>query len=88
VYPSGADLATSAVATLPLAPTLFSTTIGCPRLSLTFGPTSRAMMSTGPPGGKATITRIGLEGYGCAMTSEEDSAKPIPTRSFFMFDLI
>ena len=30
--------------------------------SVIFGATSRATTSTGPPGGKATITRMGLEG--------------------------
>jgi len=47
---------------LPLAPVLFSTTTGWPSASPSFGPISRAMMSTGPPGGNATSTRTGLEG--------------------------
>jgi hypothetical protein len=47
---------------LPLAPVLFSMTIGWPSASLIFGAISLATTSTGPPGEKATTMRIGLEG--------------------------
>jgi hypothetical protein len=33
---------------------------------------SRAMMSTGPAGGKATDMRIGLDGYACPNATDEN----------------
>jgi hypothetical protein len=47
---------------LPLAPVTFSTTTCWPSVSLSFGEISRAMMSTGPPGGNATIIWTGFVG--------------------------
>jgi hypothetical protein len=47
---------------LPLAPTRFSTTTGCPSEAESWVPIRRAMMSVGPPGGKATSMWIGLSG--------------------------
>jgi hypothetical protein len=37
-------------------------TIGWPSASVSFGETSRAMMSFGPAGANGTIMRIGLDG--------------------------
>src|SRR5437773_5643026 len=50
----------------PPAPARFSTTNCWPRVSLSFAPTILAMMSTGPPGAKGTMTRTGLFGQSCA----------------------
>ena len=44
-------------------PGLFSTMTGWPRLSDSFWPNARAMMSLPPPAAKPTIRRIGLDGY-------------------------
>src|SRR4051812_38942874 len=54
---------------LPPPPPTFSSTTGWPSASLILGPTRRAMMSTGPPGGKATRTRIGFVGYDWALAA-------------------
>src|SRR3954465_1989220 len=54
---------------LPPPPPTFSSTTGWPSASLIFGPTRRAMMSTGPPGGKATRTRMGFVGYDWALAA-------------------
>jgi hypothetical protein len=56
---------------LPFAPGRLSITTGCPSASLKRGPTMRASVSAGPPGGTATIMRIGFEGYGCATTEAD-----------------
>ena len=41
-------------------------------------PTTRAMMSLGPPGGKGTISLIGLLGKSCAMADAgHSSVSPI-----------
>src|SRR3954466_11088055 len=39
---------------------------GWPRISAILGVTVRATMSVPPPGGNGTMTRIGLDGEGCA----------------------
>jgi hypothetical protein len=46
----------------PPAPGLFSTMNCAPMISPILAPTTRAMMSDGPPGAKPTRTRIGLFG--------------------------
>jgi hypothetical protein len=46
---------------------------GCLRISDMRWPTTRAMMSFGPPGGKGTISRIGLSGKFCAMAKAGDN---------------
>src|SRR3990172_8899662 len=46
---------------IPFAPARFSIVTGWPRSSCTFGSTIRAVTSA-PPGGKGTITRMGLAG--------------------------
>src|SRR2546425_9659053 len=52
----------------PFAPTRFSTTTGCPRLSDSFWPTTRAARSEPPPAGKATTIFTARTGYPCAHT--------------------
>src|SRR5712691_1183578 len=52
---------------LPPAPPRFSTTSGCPHTSGSFAESSRATRSAGPPAGKGTTMRTGLDGYGCAI---------------------
>ena len=58
VVPSGAAFAAASAPRLPPAPGRFSTTT-TPRLSLTLSASARATMSSGPPGGYGTISRIG-----------------------------
>ncbi|HKB63580.1 MAG TPA: hypothetical protein VKD03_11975 [Burkholderiales bacterium] len=47
---------------LPPAPERFSTTTGCPQVSVSFSAIRRTMMSFGPPGANGTMIRTGLEG--------------------------
>jgi hypothetical protein len=47
---------------MPLAPARLSTTTGWPRLSESFCPVIRAMMSFDPPGAKGTISLTDLLG--------------------------
>src|SRR5436853_179915 len=58
VPPSGAARLTMFMPMAPEAPGWFSTTTGRRRLSLSFGPISRALMSPAPPGGLGTMMRI------------------------------
>jgi hypothetical protein len=52
--------------------------IDCLRISDMRWPTTRAMMSLGPPGGKGTISLIGLLGKSCAMADAgHSSVSPI-----------
>src|SRR6266513_2405328 len=53
---------------LPFAPTRFSTMTGCPKLSDSLWPTTRAARSEPPPAGKATTILMGRAGYCCAQT--------------------
>ena len=48
---------------VPPAPALFSTTTGWPSASASPVATSRAVMSTFPPGAKGTMILTGLLGY-------------------------
>src|SRR5262245_37672846 len=64
--PSGAAFATTAVRTTPPWPERLSITIGCLRISDIRCPTTRAIMSLGPPGGNGTISLIVLLGKSCA----------------------
>lgn len=59
VWPSGLALTVKAVPMAPLAPGLFSTTTGTPRISDNFGARARAITSLEPPGVKPTTTVIG-----------------------------
>src|SRR5688572_13196601 len=51
---------------LPAAPGRLSMMTGCCQTSLSLGPTRRASKSVDPPGGWATIRRIGRSGKFCA----------------------
>ena len=53
---------TDSVAIMPPAPVLFSITTCVPRISPILAPTTRAMMSDGPPGANPTTILIGLFG--------------------------
>ena len=63
---SGADFAAMSVPMLPPAPGRLSTTTAYPSCSVSFWLTSRATILEPPPGGKGSMSRIGLSGYGCA----------------------
>src|SRR5258706_9020027 len=60
---------------LPPAPARLSITIGWPRISVSFCPAMRAMMSVGPPGANGMMTRTGLEGHACALAAPKDRNK-------------
>src|SRR3954465_14656931 len=49
--------------TFPPAPARLSTMTVCPSASPSFAPTTRAIVSLGPPGRKPTTKRIGRPGY-------------------------
>ncbi len=59
VYPSGAARATSAVASAPPAPALFSTITDCLRISPRRGLIARATASVPPPGANPVTSRTG-----------------------------
>src|SRR6185312_12930368 len=64
--------------TTPPCPERLSMMMVCLRISDMRCPTTRAMMSFGPPGGKGTISRIVLFGKSCAPASAGQSkANPI-----------
>src|SRR6185503_6051194 len=69
VWPSGSARAAASVPIVPLAPARFSTTTGWPQRSARRGARSRATMSVPPPGGNATMIRIGLLGKAWAAPS-------------------
>src|SRR5215203_5242815 len=48
---------------VPPAPPIFSTTIGCPSMRDMCSPTRRATTSVGPPAAKGTMMTIGFVGY-------------------------
>src|SRR5450756_608330 len=62
VYPSGCALDATSNPTMPPALPRFSTMTGWPQLSVSFRPTSREMMSLGPPGTNESMIRIGRLG--------------------------
>jgi predicted lysophospholipase L1 biosynthesis ABC-type transport system permease subunit len=51
-----------------------STTTVCPRLSVNFAPTPRAMVSIAPPAASGTISRMGRVGYCCACAGDNTDA--------------
>src|SRR5258708_3042499 len=73
---------------LPPAPARFSTTNCWPRLSLSFAPTILAMMSTGPPGAKGTMTRTGLLGQSCAKQVPASAHAARATESFLLMNFL
>src|SRR4051812_30409537 len=58
----------------PPWPPMFSTTTGWPSSLDMPCASPRAKMSEGPPGGKGTMRRTGLAGYGCASTASGSAA--------------
>src|SRR5438034_9086740 len=73
---------------LPPAPARFSTTNCWPRVSLSFAPTILAMMSTGPPGAKGTMTRTGLFGQSCAKQVPASAHAASATESFLLMNFL
>src|SRR5216117_1553803 len=73
---------------LPPAPARFSTTNCWPRVSLSFAPTILAMMSTGPPGAKGTMTRTGLFGQPCAKQAPASAHAASATESFLLMNFL
>src|SRR5471032_1293473 len=67
MYPSFGALATALAAVTPPAPTRFSTTTGCPRISDNGSATIRAAMSVPPPAPKPTRMRMVRVGHSCAL---------------------
>jgi len=68
---------------VPPAPPRLSITTCCPSFSPSRWPTTRAMMSVEPPGGKATISRIGFVGYlSCADTAVALAMQAMATTVF------
>jgi hypothetical protein len=59
VWPSGLLLAARSAAIAPLAPGLFSTTTGTPKMRFSPSPTARADWSVAEPGPNGTRMRIG-----------------------------
>jgi hypothetical protein len=74
VVPSGADFATMSVPSTPPWPGRLSTTTVWPVISDMRCPTTRAMMSLGPPGGNGTISRIGFLGRSSAAAKVGNSS--------------
>src|SRR5437773_888535 len=72
----------------PPAPARFSTTNCWPRVSLSFAPTILAMMSTGPPGAKGTMTRTGLFGQSCAKQAPASAHAASATESFLLMNFL
>ena len=69
VWPSGADLTASSMATVPAPPGLFSTKTDWPKPLVSSAATERATISLVPPGAKGTKNRTGLVGQvlACAL---------------------
>src|SRR5262245_56393710 len=78
VCPSAGAFATRAAPRLPPAPERLSTTTVCPSISPNAGPTMRAVMSTLPPGGYGTISRIGRPD--CAVAAPDRSSSSAAAR--------
>src|SRR5688572_21477967 len=59
---------------VPVAPALFSTTTGWPKVSESFCATVRASVSVAAPGGKGTMIFIGLVGNDWAIAEADNTA--------------
>src|SRR5437016_7909733 len=68
VWPSGLDLAATSAAIAPLAPGLFSTTAGTPKMRFSPSATLRAAWSVAEPGPNGTMMRNGPLGKLSART--------------------
>jgi len=55
---------------------------------LSFAPTILAMMSTGPPGAKGTMTRTGLFGQSCAKQVPASAHAASAKESFLLMDFL
>src|SRR5262249_49334692 len=75
VWPSGAARLSAPMPSAPDAPARFSTTTGWRRLSLSFCPIARALMSPAPPGGFGTMMRIARVSCACAHSAKRASAQ-------------
>src|SRR5215813_7699759 len=60
---------------MPACPLRLSITTGCLTISDMRWPTTRAMMSLGPPGGNGTISLMGLAGKSSAGTAVGNNSK-------------
>src|SRR5215471_16083947 len=67
------------MATVPVAPGRFSTTIDCPSASDTIGASNRDRISMEPPAPNGISTRIGLVGHGSAARAEEPATAAATT---------
>src|SRR5476651_839227 len=74
VYPSGAALATMSLPIVPPAPALLSTTTGWPSASDSACMAMRPVESVPPPGGSATMQRIGRVGQASLARTIEGKA--------------
>src|SRR5688500_15758336 len=77
VYPSGTAFATVSAPTEPPAPGRLSMTTCCPKLSPSFWPTRRALMSLDAPGVNGTTHRTGLIGSVAAGSPCAACAPPV-----------
>src|SRR5687768_8813901 len=84
VWPSGGDLATSAVPIVLAPPALFSTYTLCPSCVVSSCATERAMISEVPPGANGTTKRIGFVGKPWAEAPREMASAAAPASSLFM----
>src|SRR6185369_14656553 len=79
----GSALAAAVVPITVPAPGRVSTTMVCPKLSVSLLPTTRLRMSAEPPGANGTMILIGLSGYlsaaGCAWAPAVNVTRPAPT---------
>src|SRR5687767_2872182 len=66
---------------LPFAPGRLSITTVRPSASVSRGATRRAIVSAGPPGGTATIMRMGLVGYGASAANAMVLANAKPNKN-------
>ena len=76
VCPSGVACATMVDASVLPAPERFSMTTGCPHISASLGPISRAVMSVALPGEKPTTMRTGFVGNFCCVCAIAGAAPP------------
>src|SRR6185369_15751915 len=76
----GSALAAVVVPITVPAPGRVSTTMVCPKLSVSLLPTTRLRMSADPPGANGTMILIGLSGYlsaaDCAFASAVNVTRP------------
>src|SRR5260221_5628342 len=74
VWPSGGACATNSLPMLPEAPARFSTTTFCPSRAPSAGASTRATVSTAPPGACGTMIRTARVGYGWAFAGAGETA--------------